>query len=47
MDSDFYEGTGYAKVTIDKALPTLLISMTANTRSENGLLFYIGNEVHY
>ncbi|XP_076001162.1 laminin subunit alpha-3-like [Genypterus blacodes] len=47
MDSDFYEGTGYAKVIIDKVVTTMLISMTVNTRSENGLLFYIGNKEKY
>ncbi|KAF7654917.1 hypothetical protein LDENG_00063180 [Lucifuga dentata] len=47
IDSDYYEGTGYAKVVIDKTGPTLLIDMTVKTRSENGLLFYIGNEEKY
>ncbi|KAM9349369.1 laminin subunit alpha-3-like [Symphorus nematophorus] len=47
VDSNYYEGTGYGKVVIDKKYPTLLISMSVYTRSENGLLFYIGSEDNY
>ncbi|KAM6918219.1 laminin subunit alpha-3-like [Xenentodon cancila] len=44
MDSDYYEGTGYAKVNIDKMPTVLIVGMSIFTRSENGLLFYIGTE---
>ncbi|XP_044075989.1 laminin subunit alpha-3-like isoform X2 [Siniperca chuatsi] len=47
LDSDYYEGTGYGKVIIDKSSPTLIIIMTIFTRSENGLLLYIGSEDNY
>ncbi|XP_062285798.1 laminin subunit alpha-3-like isoform X1 [Scomber scombrus] len=47
LDSDYYEGTGYSKVIIEKASSVILISMSVYTRSENGLLFYIGNEDEY
>lgn len=46
MDSDYYEGTGYSKVAIDTQATFLLISMTITSRSENGLLLYIGSEVN-
>ncbi|XP_041847231.1 laminin subunit alpha-3-like [Melanotaenia boesemani] len=41
LDSDFYEGTGYGKVLIDKVPLYLQISMTIFARSENGLLLYM------
>lgn len=47
MDSEYYEGTGYSKVVIDKKYPILFISMSIYSRSENGLLLYIGSEVSY
>lgn len=46
MDSDYYEGTGYGKVVIDKPSSNLIVTITVFTRSENGLLFYIGSEVN-
>uniref|UniRef100_A0A4W6DE38 Laminin subunit alpha 3 n=1 Tax=Lates calcarifer TaxID=8187 RepID=A0A4W6DE38_LATCA len=46
-DSYYYEGTGYGKVLIDNTPTVRLISMSIKTRSENGLLLYIGNEVSY
>ncbi|XP_045908367.1 laminin subunit alpha-3-like isoform X2 [Micropterus dolomieu] len=47
MDSDYYEGTGYGKVVIDKPSSNLIVTITVFTRSENGLLFYIGSENDY
>ncbi|TNN66295.1 Laminin subunit alpha-3 [Liparis tanakae] len=47
LDSSYYEGTGYGKVLIDKASNLLLISMSLYSRSENGLLMYIGSEDDY
>lgn len=47
MDSDYYEGTGYGRVIIDKITNVILIGMSVRTHSENGLLLYIGNEVNY
>ncbi|GLD51077.1 laminin subunit alpha-3 isoform X4 [Lates japonicus] len=47
VDSDYYEGTGYGKVLIDKTPPVLLIGMSIKARSENGLLLYIGSEDKY
>ncbi|XP_068614972.1 laminin subunit alpha-3-like [Brachionichthys hirsutus] len=47
VDSDYYEGSGYSKVIIDKKYPVLLISMSVHSRSENGLLLYIGSENYY
>lgn len=47
MESDYYEGTGYGKVIIDKKYNVLLISMSVRASSENGLLLYIGNEDNY
>lgn len=45
--SEYYEGTGFSKVLIDKNLNTLVIRMNLNTRSENGLLLYIAAEVNH
>uniref|UniRef100_UPI003AAF9E0D laminin subunit alpha-3-like n=1 Tax=Centroberyx gerrardi TaxID=166262 RepID=UPI003AAF9E0D len=48
IDFDFFEGTGYAKLTIDKPTVSLIRTQyTVSTRAENGLLFYIGNEEKY
>uniref|UniRef100_A0A8C4F0L3 Laminin subunit alpha 3 n=1 Tax=Dicentrarchus labrax TaxID=13489 RepID=A0A8C4F0L3_DICLA len=47
VDSDYCEGTGYGKVVIDRTANTLVIGMSVDTRSENGLLLYIGSEVNY
>ncbi|XP_028329557.1 laminin subunit alpha-3 isoform X2 [Gouania willdenowi] len=43
----YFEGTGFAKVLIGKAVPALRISMSILSRSENGLLVYIGSEDKY
>ncbi|XP_051258985.1 LOW QUALITY PROTEIN: laminin subunit alpha-3-like [Dicentrarchus labrax] len=47
VDSDYCEGTGYGKVVIDRTANTLVIGMSVDTRSENGLLLYIGSEDNY
>nr|XP_046263462.1 laminin subunit alpha-3-like isoform X2 [Scatophagus argus] len=47
MDSDYFEGTGYGKMVIDKKSFVLLIGMTVYARSENGLLLYLGEEDNY
>uniref|UniRef100_A0A3B4Y231 Laminin subunit alpha 3 n=1 Tax=Seriola lalandi dorsalis TaxID=1841481 RepID=A0A3B4Y231_SERLL len=47
MDSDYFEGTGYGRVFINKMSPVLLISMPFLARSENGLLLYVGSEDNY
>lgn len=44
--SEYYEGTGFSKVIIDKKLTTLVIRMNLHSRSENGLLLYIAAEVN-
>lgn len=41
----YFEGTGYAKILIEKSSNVLILSQFVNTRSENALLLYIGNEV--
>ncbi|XP_033492838.2 laminin subunit alpha-3-like isoform X1 [Epinephelus lanceolatus] len=46
-DSDYYEGTGYGKVNIDRPNAFLIISMNLLTHSENGLLLYVGSEDNY
>lgn len=46
IDSEYYEGTGYSRVVINRKMSNLIIKMVLCTRSENGLLFYIGNEVN-
>ncbi|XP_039999564.1 laminin subunit alpha-3-like isoform X2 [Xiphias gladius] len=45
MDSEYFEGTGYGKVTDRR--PVFLISMSILTHSENGLLLYMGSESKY
>ena len=47
VDSQYFEGTGYGKLIIDKTAKYLRIDMSVLARSENGLLFYIGNDVSY
>ncbi|XP_056148615.1 laminin subunit alpha-3-like [Lampris incognitus] len=47
LDSDYFEGTGYAKVVVGKPQVTMLMVQTIHSRSENGLLLYIGNEDKY
>lgn len=46
VTSNYYEGTGYSKVLIDKNYPILLISMSLHSRSENGLIAYLGSKVN-
>lgn len=46
MDSDYYEGTGFSKVVMDRKYTYLVITMSVYSRSENGLLLYIGSEVN-
>lgn len=46
-ESEYYEGSGYSKVVIDKKLSNLLIiKMSLHSRSENGLLVYAATEVN-
>ncbi|XP_019959877.2 laminin subunit alpha-3-like isoform X2 [Paralichthys olivaceus] len=45
--SNFFEGTGYGKVAISKTATVLIIGMSLFSRSENGLLLYIGSEEEY
>lgn len=45
VTTNYYEGTGYSKVLIDKPYPILIISMSLHSRAENGLIAYIGSEV--
>ncbi|KAJ8272625.1 hypothetical protein GJAV_G00091440 [Gymnothorax javanicus] len=40
----FFEGTGYAKIKIEKETSTLLLKQSVYTRSENALILYIGNK---
>ncbi|XP_046883214.1 laminin subunit alpha-3-like isoform X2 [Hypomesus transpacificus] len=45
---EYFEGTGYAKLRISEPKSILVIFLeTVATRSENSLLFYIGNENIY
>uniref|UniRef100_A0A3Q2V7I8 Si:ch211-241e1.3 n=1 Tax=Haplochromis burtoni TaxID=8153 RepID=A0A3Q2V7I8_HAPBU len=46
LDSDYYEGTGFGRVLVDNTATTFSITMSVNTRSQNGLLLYIGSEVN-
>ncbi|XP_028282768.1 laminin subunit alpha-3-like isoform X2 [Parambassis ranga] len=43
VDSDFYEGTGYARVVTGKK-PYLIIEVPISTRLENGILVYVESE---
>ncbi|KAF0046927.1 hypothetical protein F2P81_000560 [Scophthalmus maximus] len=47
MTSDYFEGTGYGKVLMDKTSSYLRISMSLLSRSENGLLLFMGSEDKY
>ncbi|XP_026004687.1 laminin subunit alpha-3 isoform X1 [Astatotilapia calliptera] len=47
LDSDYYEGTGFGRVLVDNTATTFSITMSVNTRSQNGLLLYIGSEDQY
>lgn len=44
--TSYYEGTGYSKVLIDKKYQTFQISMLLHSRSENGLIAYLGSKVN-
>ncbi|XP_019900931.2 laminin subunit alpha-3 isoform X2 [Esox lucius] len=45
---EFFEGTGYAKVSLKDILgPTLAFKQVITTRSGNGVLFYTGNDLKY
>lgn len=46
VTSNYYEGTGYSRVPIDKQSSILLIAMSLYTRSENGLIAYFSHEVN-
>ncbi|XP_041659948.1 laminin subunit alpha-3-like isoform X2 [Cheilinus undulatus] len=47
LETEFYEGTGFSKGIIKNAGGFYTFSMSINTRSENGLLFYLGSEEKY
>ncbi|XP_006786518.1 laminin subunit alpha-3-like isoform X2 [Neolamprologus brichardi] len=47
VKSDYYEGTGFGRVLVDNIPNTFSITMSVNTRSQNGLLSYIGSEDQY
>ncbi|XP_029930598.1 laminin subunit alpha-3-like isoform X2 [Myripristis murdjan] len=47
IDFNYFEGTGYAKVLVERPPATMLINQLVKSRSENGLLLYIGNEDKY
>ncbi|XP_072297637.1 laminin subunit alpha-3-like [Eucyclogobius newberryi] len=47
VESDFFEGTGYGKLNIDKVSTYIIVDLTVISRSENGLLFFIGTEEKY
>ena len=45
-ETKYFEGTGYAKLAIGTIRGSfLLLEQSLNTRSVDGLLFYIGNQV--
>ncbi|CAL8279923.1 unnamed protein product [Lota lota] len=46
-DSDYFEGTGYAKLSLNRQSNVLLMSQSINSRSDNGLLLYTGNQDKY
>lgn len=45
VTTNYYEGTGFSKVLINKKYSSLLISMSLYFRSENGLIAYLGTKV--
>ncbi|XP_075877558.1 laminin subunit alpha-3-like isoform X2 [Nelusetta ayraudi] len=47
FNSEYYEGTGYSKAVINRKMTSLVIKMTLYSRSENGLLLYVGTEDDY
>lgn len=47
LDSDYYEGTGFGRVLVDNTVGTFSVTMSVKTRSQNGLLLYIGSGDQY
>lgn len=45
-DSDYYEGTGYAKVALERFPTNLLIQQKVETRAKDALLLYLGDETN-
>ncbi|XP_036375311.1 laminin subunit alpha-3-like [Megalops cyprinoides] len=43
----YFEGSGYAKLPIERITSTLIFSQSVFTQSENAVLLYIGNEDTY
>ncbi|CAN9502837.1 unnamed protein product [Ophioblennius macclurei] len=46
-DQHYYEGTGYGRMSLDKATSVLVIRMSVSSRSENSLLLYLADENKY
>uniref|UniRef100_UPI0037E92AE9 laminin subunit alpha-3-like n=1 Tax=Semicossyphus pulcher TaxID=241346 RepID=UPI0037E92AE9 len=46
-DSDYYEGSGFSKAVLERPGNVLFFVISIHTRSENGLLFYMGSEDNY
>lgn len=44
LESDYFEGSGYAKVMLEKFPNYLSIVQKVQTRSEDALLLYLGDE---
>ncbi|KAL7875637.1 hypothetical protein AOLI_G00106000 [Acnodon oligacanthus] len=42
--NDYFEGSGYAKVQLDKMPPVLIISQKMESKADNAVLLYITNE---
>ncbi len=42
--SDYYEGTGYTKVLLERFLNSLIINQKVETRAKDALLLYLGDE---
>lgn len=48
LDSDFFEGTGFGRVIVNNAQKnSLTMTMSIDTRTENGLLLYVRKEDDY
>uniref|UniRef100_A0A4W4GXF5 Laminin G domain-containing protein n=2 Tax=Electrophorus electricus TaxID=8005 RepID=A0A4W4GXF5_ELEEL len=45
--SEYFEGSGYAKVPLDKVSRVLSLAQAMETRAENAVLLYIGDENSY
>ncbi len=43
-ESDYYEGTGYTKVLLERFLNSLIINQKVETRAKDALLLYLGDE---